>query len=102
MGDFNFPELNWSVEAENISESHPIVECMNNNFLIQVVLEPTHGINFLDLILCLEEDMITDLYVGEPFETSDHQLIRFKLNRNKHRTKETMAKFNFLRRITGI
>ena len=56
MGDFN-----WSVEAENISESHPFVECINNNFLIQVVLEPTRGINFLDLILCSEEDMITDL-----------------------------------------
>ena len=95
MGDFNFSELNWSIEAENISESHPFVECINNNFSIQVVLEPTREINFLDLILCSEEDMITDFYVGEPFETSDHQLIRFKLNGNKHRTKETMQSLIF-------
>jgi len=33
----------------------------------------------LDLVLCSEENMIENLYVGEPFETSDHQLIRWKL-----------------------
>jgi len=78
MGDFNYPELRWG-ENDTVTDSHPFVECLNNNFFTQLVDEPSRCNNYLDLVLCSDENMVQPLTVGEPFETSDHQLIRFKL-----------------------
>lgn len=78
MGDFNFPELDWG-RPESIGDSHPFIECMSNNFLTQLVEEPTRAKNYLDLLLCSDSNLIENLNVEEPFETSDHQMITFSL-----------------------
>ena len=96
MGDFNYPELKWD-KAETISESHPFVECVNNNFLIQLVDEPTRDKNYLDLVLCSDESIVESLFVGEPFETSDHQLIRFKLISNRDETNKIITNLNYFK-----
>jgi exonuclease III len=94
MGDFNYPELNWSLQ-EKIDENHPFIECISNNFLSQIIEEPTRGSNFLDLVLCSEVSIIQNIYIGEPFETSDHQLIRFKIMAKKLNTKTINRKYNY-------
>ena len=76
MGDFNFPELDWA-KAETLNDSHPFIDCVNDNFLFQGVTECTRSSNILDLILTSEENMIDNVTVGEPFGSSDHQIIRF-------------------------
>lgn len=76
MGDFNFPELDWA-KTETLDDSHPFIECVNDNFLFQGVTESTRSNNILDLILTSEENMIDNVTVGEPFGSSDHQIIRF-------------------------
>ena len=54
MGDFNFPEINWSV-PESLSEEHSFIKCTNNAYLFQNVLDSTRGKNILDLVLSSEE-----------------------------------------------
>lgn len=76
MGDFNFPELDWE-KSETLDDSHPFIECVNDNFLFQGVIECTRSSNILDLVLTSEENMIDNVSVGEPFGSSDHQIIRF-------------------------
>ena len=61
--------------------SHPFVDCISSNFVDQYCNEPTRGKNFLDLVLCSEE-IIQHMVVGEPFETSDHLIIRFNIKCN--------------------
>ena len=78
MGDFNFPELDWA-KSETLDDSHPFIECVNDNFLFQGVTECTRSSNILDLVLTSEENMIDNVTVGEPFGSSDHQIIRFDL-----------------------
>jgi len=78
MGDFNFPELKWS-EPEFLTDLHPFIKCLNDNFLEQLVDESTREENILDLVITSDTSMISNLIVGEPFETSDHQMIRFEL-----------------------
>jgi hypothetical protein len=78
MGDFNFPELDWGT-PEVIDPGHPFIECINNNFLTQVVTEPTRGRNYLDLVLSSEEGFIENITVRESLEASDHQMISFEL-----------------------
>ena len=60
MGDFNFPELDWS-NRDNLDVQNPFVDCLLNNFLFQLVDEPTRGKNYLDLVLSSEENMIQQL-----------------------------------------
>ena len=67
MGDFNFPELDWG-RANSIGDSHPFIECMSNNFLTQLVEEPTRDKNYLDLILCSDPSLVENVRVGEPLK----------------------------------
>ena len=78
MGDFNFPELDWG-RPESIEDSHPFIECMSNNFLTQLVDEPTRLKNYLDLVLCSDPSLIDTISVDESFETSDNQIVTFSL-----------------------
>jgi len=84
MGDFNYPELDWS-DGAMLDLSHPFVDCVTNNFLVQYCNEATRGKNYLNLVFCSEE-IIQDLVVGEKFVTSDHQMIRFLIKCNWART----------------
>ena len=75
MGDFNFPEFNWT-KPETIDHSHQFIKCIDDNFLIQCESK-TRDKNVLDLVFISEENMIENLMVGDPFGTSDHQIIRW-------------------------
>ncbi len=57
----------------------PLLEFVNDNFLTQWVKEPTRGDNILDLVLTTEDDIVSDLRVGEELGSSDHKIIRFVL-----------------------
>lgn len=96
MGDLNFSELDWG-RPESIGDSHPFIECMSNNFLTQLVDEPTRGKNYLDLVLCSDPSLIEDTIVREPFETSDHQMITFKLVTENFSPKQTKQSFNYFK-----
>ena len=65
MGDFNFAELDWK-NVEKLDASHPFVDCINNNFLFQLVNKPTRGKNYLDLILSSEENMVHMCWLMSP------------------------------------
>src|SRR5215831_7139644 len=78
MGDFNFRELRWNDETL-FDSSDKFVKCVNDNFLFQKTNKATRGENILDLIFVSDTDMVNQLDVGEPFETSDHNIIRFDL-----------------------
>ena len=96
MGDFNLPELDWG-NLDNLDLHDPFVDCLLNNFLLQLVDEPTRGNNYLDLVLSSEENMVQNLSVGEQFETSDHQVIRFDLVCRKNENKTTVKKYDYFR-----
>ena len=78
MGDFNFSEIQWD-KRNKIDRTHKFIRCLDNNYLSQVVNKPSRNRNFLDLIICSDENLVRNLSVDEPFESSDHQMIRFKL-----------------------
>lgn len=96
MGDFNFPELDWC-KIETLSDTHPFIKCINNNFLDQLVDKPTRGDNILDLIMTTDVSIINNLVVGEPFETSDHQLIRWELVGKTCLVNNSTTSFNYFK-----
>jgi hypothetical protein len=96
MGDFNFPELKWGINND-ITDEHPFVSCLHDNFLEQLVDKPTRGENFLDLLISSDICFIQNVVVGEPFLTSDHQIIRFELFVSKDSEKEAISSFNYFK-----
>ncbi len=87
LGDYNLPLVDWSTYT---CPSAPIyMEFMNlvhAQGLVQTVFEPTRGHNVLDLVLCSDELLISDVLVEPSFSNSDHSSVVFQLVSNKQRT----------------
>lgn len=47
--------------------------------MTKMVKSPTRGSNILDVLFCASESHVTNVDVGEPLQTSDHNYWRFKL-----------------------
>ena len=47
--DFNFPDICWNYNIADREQSWRFLECVGDNFLTQLVSEPTRGSNILDL-----------------------------------------------------
>src|SRR6267154_3383936 len=96
LGDFNYPEINWS-QYDSLDAAHPFIECIGNNFLSQLVEEPTRGKNFLDLVLSSDDSIVQNLQVGEPFESSDHQVIRLELVCKKRALEKNLKIYDYFK-----
>ena len=87
-GDFNCKEIDWITRKINCSETHhasKIYDKINDLFLHQKILEPTRYRNdetpsLLDWVLCDEEDLIEEVTLHPPVQSSDHVVIRFQIN----------------------
>lgn len=71
LGDFNCPNVDWRHPSTHCS-SHFLVECSNDNFLHQMVTEPTRGDNILDLVFTDDSSCVRRTSVTDPFPGSDH------------------------------
>jgi len=96
VGDFNLPELDWN-KRELLSDSHPFVKCLNDNYLEQLVDKPTRGRNILDLVLTSDESLIQNLEVLEPFESSDHQMVKLEIIAKASKINQHRLNFNYFK-----
>ncbi len=88
VGDFNFPEVNWSnyhLKAPQNHSSHIFMNKILDMLLYQHITECTRyreGQNpsLLDLILTNEECMINDIQYVSPLGKSDHVCLVFNTN----------------------
>ena len=58
MGDFNFPDTDWSVPLGTSNASQQLVDCIDDAFLTQHVKQATRNNSVLDLVFTSEPDMI--------------------------------------------
>ena len=81
VGDFNCPDVNWSAfEAPNDSVQNVFSDFVCETGFVQLVAEPTHNKNVLDLVFSNEPLLVSDLTVEPPFSTSDHDTVRFSVS----------------------
>ena len=80
MGDFNFPNIQWDSLSNMDGRSLVFINCLLDNFLSQVVHEPTRHTALLDLILTNDDDIVDEVSVEENLGISDHNIIRFNMN----------------------
>ena len=71
MGDFNYPDICWISSIARHAWSRRFLQCVEDNFLMQVVEELTRGGVLLDLILTNKEGLVKEIKVGGSLGCSD-------------------------------
>ena len=79
MGDFNCPDINTSQNNTPMRQTQNLKKFIDDNFLFQMVNEPTRGANVLDLVMASNANFIENLTVREPLGNSDHNMISFNI-----------------------
>ena len=72
--DFNCSWVDWETDLA-VGKGLHLLDFKHDNFLSQMVLEPTRGANMLDLIFCSEDDLVSNVVVGECLSGSDHHMV---------------------------
>ena len=90
LGDFNYRTINWDTMSSSASGiQHKIdmkfVNCIQDNYLVQHVDEPTRWRgadqpSLIDLVITNEEDMISNLEYHAPLGRSDHAVLTMQVN----------------------
>ncbi|RMC04224.1 hypothetical protein DUI87_19043 [Hirundo rustica rustica] len=90
VGDFNLPDVCWELNTAEKRQSRKFLECMEDNFLLQLVGEPTRGETMLDLLFANRDGLVGDVVVGGHLGQSDHEIIEFsifgEIRRNTNKT----------------
>ncbi len=87
MGDFNYPEINWSQECSNVGANHEatkFLEGMRDAYMYQHVKQPTHQRgdqqqNTLDPVLSNEQDIVDELNYRPPSGKSHHAVLKWRV-----------------------
>ena len=73
LGDFNFPDIDWSCPDVSCEAAAPLISLSNSLLLNQQVDKPTRLSNILDLIFCPDE-LIKSISVADTY-LSDHRIL---------------------------
>ena len=75
--------------------SRRLLECTDDNFLIQILDRLTRCEALLDLLITNEEEIIKGVKVGGSLGCSDHALVEFVISRNVGLVKSGVKTLNF-------
>ncbi|GAB0203576.1 mitochondrial enolase superfamily member 1 [Grus japonensis] len=64
IGDFNHPDICWKSSTANCKQSRKLLECIKDNFRVEVMESPTRGEALLDLLLTNAEEFIGEVKIG--------------------------------------
>ena len=82
MGDFNYPDIDWSTGCGHTGNSQNFADCIEDCFLTQHVTESTRKGSILDLVITSEPNMIDVVSVLGTFGSSDHNMLEWNVNYN--------------------
>ncbi|CAM5145543.1 unnamed protein product [Natator depressus] len=108
MGDFNHPDICWESNTVVHRQSRKFLENVGDNFLVQVLEEPTRGRALLDLLLTNREELVGEAKVDGNLGGSDHKMVEFRIltqGRKESSRIQTLdfrkADFDSLRELMG-
>jgi len=101
MGDFNNPDISWEDHTARYTQSWRFLESISDNFLMQVVEEPTRKGALLDLVLTNKEGLVENVKAGGRFGCSDHEIVEFRILHGGSRTISRIKTLDFRRAKFG-
>ncbi|GAB0205472.1 mitochondrial enolase superfamily member 1 [Grus japonensis] len=102
MGDFNHPDICWRDNTAEHKQSRKFLECVDDNFLLQVIEEPTRRGAMLDLILTNKEGLVGDVKLKGSLGCSDYKMVEFRILRAARRALSKLTTLNFSRADFGL
>ncbi|GAB0188391.1 hypothetical protein GRJ2_001304400 [Grus japonensis] len=102
VGDFNLPEVCWKYNTAERKQSRRFLECVEDNFLTQLVREPTREGALLDLLFANTEGLVGDVMVGGRLGPSDYEMIEFLILGEVRRGVSRTATLDFRRAGFGL
>ncbi|MEL7307440.1 MAG: reverse transcriptase domain-containing protein, partial [Pseudomonadota bacterium] len=99
VGDFNFPDITWSISAAS-AQSKIFLNFCQENFLIQHVNAPTRNTSqsILDLVFTTLGTNISKVNICEEFGSSDHYILNFSTYMHVSRSK----RFRLTRNLKNV
>ena len=97
VGDFNFPDICWKYNTAEQDQPRRFLERVADNFLTQLVSEPTREGALLDLVFVNREGLVDDVAVGGRLGHSDHEIIEFSILRETRKGDSRTAILDFQR-----
>jgi len=79
VGNFNHPNISWDDHRARHTQSWGFLQRIHDNFLMQVVEEPTSKEALLDLVLTNKEGLVEDVKGGGRLGCSDHEKVEFRI-----------------------
>jgi len=74
---------------ESHGELYAFLECIEYNFLSQVIDSPTQGVAVLDLLVTNTSELIGDIKIGGSVGCSDHTLVEFAVLKDTSQAKSS-------------
>ncbi|GAB0208053.1 hypothetical protein GRJ2_003271000 [Grus japonensis] len=103
VGDFNLPDVCWKYNIAERKQSRRFLECVeDDNFLTQLVSEPTRGGASLDLLFTNREGLVGDVVVGGRLGLSNHEMIEFSIHGKVRRGISKTTTMDFRRADFGL
>ncbi|XP_050786243.1 uncharacterized protein LOC127037978 isoform X1 [Gopherus flavomarginatus] len=79
MEDFNHPDICWESNTAVHRQSRKFLECVRDNFLMEVLEEPTRGHAPLDLLLTNKGEFVGEVEAGGSLGGSDHEIVELRI-----------------------
>ncbi|GAB0181828.1 mitochondrial enolase superfamily member 1 [Grus japonensis] len=102
MRDFNHPDIRWRDNTAGHKQSRKFLECIDDNFLLQVTEEPTRRGAMLDIVLKNREGMVGAVKLKGSLGCSDHEMVEFKILRAARRVHSKLTILSFSRADFGF
>ncbi|GAB0199701.1 hypothetical protein GRJ2_002435500 [Grus japonensis] len=102
MGDFSQPNICWRDETAGHNQSGRFLECVDDNFLLQVKEDSKRKGAMLDLVLTNKERLVGNVKLKGSFGCSDHETVEFKILRAVRRAHSKLTTLDFRRADFGL
>jgi len=102
MRDFNHPDFNWEDHTARHMQSWRFLQSIDDNFLMQMVEEPTRRGAVLDLVLMNKEGLAEDVKVGGSLGSRDHEMVEFRIVGGGSRAISKIKTLDFRRANFGL
>ncbi|GAB0206404.1 hypothetical protein GRJ2_003106000 [Grus japonensis] len=79
-----------------------LLQCIDDNFLLQVIEEPMRRGAMLDLVLTNKEGLVGDVKFKGSLGCSDHEMVEFKILRAARRAHSKLTTLDFSRADFGL
>ncbi|GAB0204603.1 hypothetical protein GRJ2_002925900 [Grus japonensis] len=102
MGDFNYPNICWRDNTAGHKQSRRLLECVDDNFPLQVIEEPMRRGAMLDFVFTNRDGLVENVKLKGSLGCSDHEMVDFKILRAARRAHSKLTILDFRRAGFGL